>query len=140
MAFRVLVVGDPLVEYAHLRDTLDRALASRLPAVELVTAGGPGLPALVASYAATRSLPVAAVTLNSAKHRGNAEARRDDDLVALADAAVVVEDSTHRLARLVTLLRAKGVRVVVVGPKRPAAPGALEAGGPPRVLRGMPPD
>ena len=111
-----------------------------MPGVQLVTAGGPDLPALVASDAASRNLSVVAVTIDYVKHRGGAEARRDDDLVALADAAVVVQEGTRRLARLVTRLRDKGVRVVVVGPKRPAAPGALEVDGPPRVLRGMPPD
>src|SRR5262245_13313099 len=57
--FRLLVLGNPLVEYSHLRDVLNRALVNRMPDVELVTAGGPGLPALVASYAHARGLACA---------------------------------------------------------------------------------
>ena len=42
----MLVIGGRAgCDYAHLRDTLDAALANRLPNVELVTAGGPGVPA-----------------------------------------------------------------------------------------------
>ena len=39
------------IPYARLRDALDAALANRLPDVQIVTAGGPGVPALAASYA-----------------------------------------------------------------------------------------
>ena len=57
MAFRVLIIGGrQFRDYARLRDALERALARRLPDVELVTAGGAGVPALVASYARTRGL------------------------------------------------------------------------------------
>jgi hypothetical protein len=47
LAFRVLVTGgrDP-VDYVHLRDALDKLLANRLPEVQILTAGDPGVPRL----------------------------------------------------------------------------------------------
>jgi hypothetical protein len=137
MAFRVLVVGNPAAEYSHLRDSLEALLANRLPDVQLVTVGGPGLPALVASYAASRNLSVVAATVGYPKHRGNAEAQRDEELVEAADAAVVVREDSYRLPRLVSRLWEKGVRVVSIGPTRPAPHEPVE---PRRVIPGMPPD
>lgn len=43
-------------------NALDQALARRLPAVELVTAGGPGVPALAASYARSRRIHLSVIT------------------------------------------------------------------------------
>ncbi|MFO0823382.1 MAG: hypothetical protein U0792_09745 [Gemmataceae bacterium] len=49
MAFRVLIIGGKQrVEYPRLRDALDVLIAKRLPDVELLTAGGPGVPAQAA--------------------------------------------------------------------------------------------
>jgi hypothetical protein len=59
MPFRALIVGSPsFCDYAKLRSILDMALSKRLPDVVLVTTGGSGLPAPVASYARSRNLPV----------------------------------------------------------------------------------
>jgi len=52
MSFRALIFGSPSFrDYAKLRPILAVALSKRLPDVVLVATGGPGLPALVASYA-----------------------------------------------------------------------------------------
>jgi hypothetical protein len=47
MAFRVLVAGgrEP-VDYVRLRDSLDKLLANRMPEVQILTAGGQGVPRL----------------------------------------------------------------------------------------------
>ena len=59
MPVSLLMVGGPSFrDYARLRDALDVALANRFPDVQLVTIGGPGVPALVASYARSRGLPL----------------------------------------------------------------------------------
>jgi hypothetical protein len=39
------------VDYVHLRDALDKQLANRMPEVQILTAGGSGVPTLAASYA-----------------------------------------------------------------------------------------
>jgi hypothetical protein len=122
MAFRVLVVGGREgCDFGHLRDTLDHLLAKRLPDVELVTAGGPGVPALAASYATLRGLRLVPVPLDYARHRGDAEERRDRRLVELADAMVVVWEGVEPVREMVARLRAKGMPVVVIGHTRPAA-------------------
>ncbi len=57
MVFRVLVAGGrEKVDYVRLRDALDAALVNRLPHVEIITPGGPGVPALAASYARSHGL------------------------------------------------------------------------------------
>jgi len=65
MAFRVLIVGSPSFrDYANLRSILDIALSKRrLPDVMLVTTDWAGLPALVASYARSRSLTVEVIPI-----------------------------------------------------------------------------
>jgi hypothetical protein len=50
-----------LLDYAKLQSILDIALSKRLPDVVLVTTGGSGLSALVASYARSRNLAVEVV-------------------------------------------------------------------------------
>jgi hypothetical protein len=63
MVFRVLVAGDrEPVDYVRLRDALDKLLANRLPEVQILTSGGPGVPALAAGYARSRGLEVVVVT------------------------------------------------------------------------------
>ena len=115
MAFRVLVVGSrSWLDYPCLRDILDRALVNRLPDVEIVTPGGPGIPALAASYATSRGLPFLTVTLDFEKHPGDAVDRRTSRLVELADAAVLVLDGRVDGWRLERRLRAKGVPVVAI--------------------------
>jgi hypothetical protein len=97
MAFRVLVAGGrDWVDYVRLRDALDKALVNRLPEVEILTAGGPGVPALAASYARSRGLKVVVVTPDFNKHRTDAVERCASELIALADAIVLVgEDNTE---------------------------------------------
>ena len=140
MAFRVLIIGGRAVDFGHLRDTLDRLLVNRLPDVELVTAGGPGIPALVASYAASRGLSHLPLPIDHAKHPGDAEEQRADRLIEVADAALVVWEEVEPVREMVARLRAKGVPVVVIGPERPPASREDEQVEPRRVLRGMPPD
>jgi hypothetical protein len=53
MGFRVLFAGPRhFTDYPTLRAALDVLLVNRLPDVELLTVGGPGVPILAASYAA----------------------------------------------------------------------------------------
>ncbi|MCE9566538.1 MAG: DUF2493 domain-containing protein [Planctomycetes bacterium] len=69
MTFRVLIIGGrQRFEYARLRDALDMLLANRLPDVEILTAGGPGVPALAACYARSRSLPFVAIPIDHEQH------------------------------------------------------------------------
>lgn len=71
MAFRVLIVGPSSYrDYARLRDVLDIALVNRFPDVAIITTGGPGLPALAASYARSRGLELMACTLDYRRHPG----------------------------------------------------------------------
>jgi NADPH-dependent 2,4-dienoyl-CoA reductase/sulfur reductase-like enzyme len=61
-AFRVLIAGGRrFSDYPTLRATLDKLLANRLPDVELLTVGGPGVAMLAASYAVERGLKVTAL-------------------------------------------------------------------------------
>ena len=106
-----------------------------------MTAGGPGLPALAASYARSRGLVLLAVIPDHVRYPGCAKEKRDGRLAELADAVVVAgEVADEPTRRLVARLRAKGVRVLVVGYARgePAAPAHEERESPPRYTR--PPD
>jgi len=115
MAFRVLIIGGrQRVEYAQLRDALDTLLVNRLPNVEILTAGGPGVPALAACYATARRLPLLAIPLDYSRHRGNTIEQRDARLVELADAAVLVGDATE-VRDLLARASAKGIRLVAIG-------------------------
>src|SRR4051812_28632896 len=116
MAFRVLILGGRIpVTYARLRDALDVLLANRLPDVVILTAGGPGVPALAASYTRSRGLELVAVPPDHVKHRGNAEERQAEVLVGVADAVVVVWDGTGVHNGIVARARAKGIPVRVLG-------------------------
>jgi hypothetical protein len=114
MSFRVLIVGDHFRDYARLRDTLGAVLARRLPNVEILTTGGPSVPALAASYARSRGLRFAALVPDHERHPGDAVERRDEFLVAEADAAVVVGEATGRAWELAKGIGAKGGRVVLL--------------------------
>jgi hypothetical protein len=126
MAFRVLILGEShFRDYARLRDALDAALVNRLPDVEIVTTGGPGLPALAASYARSRGLELVPVVPDCQRFPGCAQEKRDQRLVELAEAIVLVGDAPDEPTRqLLARLRARGLPVLVVGPERvaPAAP------------------
>ena len=140
MAFRVLVVGGRgRVDYARFRDALDRALANRLPEVQILTAGGPGVPALAASYARSRSLELVAVTPNFQKHPGDAVDRRAVDLVAAADAAVIVwEECNPDVAKFLALARSKGIPVLVLGAVEERKDEIVEVPEPTPRYRGLP--
>ncbi|MCE9561519.1 MAG: SLOG family protein [Planctomycetes bacterium] len=87
---KVLIIGGrQRFKYALLRDALDALLANRLPDVEILTAGGPGVPALAACYAASRKLTLTTIPVDHVKHPGHTEERRDECLVELAHAAVL---------------------------------------------------
>lgn len=115
MAFRVLIIGSQQrFEFARLRDALDALLANRLPDVEILTTGGPGVPALAACYAQSRGVPLFTLPVNHVRHPGNTIEQRDAQLVELADAAVLVGEPTG-VRELLARVKAKGLRVVVVG-------------------------
>lgn len=121
MAFRVLVIGEAgHGDYRRLRDSLDFLLRKRLPDVEILTAGGPGLPAFAASYARARKLPLVVMTPDHEKYPGDAMDERNAFLVAEADAAVVMADQWHHpeTDRLIRMMRAKGARVALIFAKR----------------------
>ncbi len=124
MAFCVLVLGDrDFRDYARLRDALDAALVNRLPHVEIITAGGPGAAALAASYAAARGLPVLAITADFVRFHHQAIERQNAKLVELADAVIAFGEAFSRdTDELLARLRAKGVRVVIVGTARAGKP------------------
>jgi hypothetical protein len=81
-----------------------------------VTAGGPGLPVLAASYARSRGLELLPVLPDRTRYPGCAGEKQDDRLVELADAVVVVGEVPDEPTRqLLARLRAKGLPVLVVG-------------------------
>jgi predicted RNA methylase len=89
MPFRVLIVGSSSFrDYPKLRSILDIALSKRLPDVVLVTTGGSGLPALVASHARSRNLAVEVVPIE----RYPLDVRKSPKatLIGKVDAAVIV--------------------------------------------------
>jgi YspA, cpYpsA-related SLOG family len=133
------VGGRGWVDYARLRDVLDAALANRLPDVDVVTAGGPGVPALAASYARSRGLGFVAVPPDFEKHPGNARDRRDENVVGMADAAVVVwEDGNADVRDLLARVRAKGIPVFVLGAAARRERKRVEVPEPTPQFRGLP--
>jgi hypothetical protein len=92
--------------------------------VALLTAGWRGVPMLAASYGSECGLVVAALVPDYGRWSVEAaEERRDVDLVALADAAVVVWDARDAaVCRVLELAQRKGIPVHVLGapPKRRA--------------------
>jgi hypothetical protein len=128
MALCVLILGDTdFRDYTHLRDALDAALVNRLPDVVIATTGGPGLPALAASYARSRGLELVPVVPNCQRFPGDALEKRDERLVELADAVVLVGEAPDEPTRqLLARLRAKGVRVLNVA-RHVTEPSAVEA-------------
>jgi hypothetical protein len=131
MTFRVLVIGGRVpLPFARLRDALDVLLANRLPDVEILTAGGPGVPALAESYARARNLDVVAVPPDHVCHRAAALEKQAEALVVLADAVVVVWDAASgQNYELMNAATAKGIPAQVLGvverrgkPVEPPAP------------------
>lgn len=118
MPFRVLVFGSPSFhDYAKLRSILDVALSKRLPDVVLVTTGGSGLPALVASYARSRNLAVEVTPIE----RYPLDVRKSPmvGLVGKIEAAVIVWPEIEPATKeLLDLIEAKSLPVYVVPPPR----------------------
>ncbi|MCE9564431.1 MAG: DUF2493 domain-containing protein [Planctomycetes bacterium] len=140
MTFRVLIIGGrQRFEYARLRDAIDALLAKRLPDVEILTAGGPGVPALAACYARSRGLPPSPFPLTTKSIRAtpssNATPASSTWLTQWCWWAILPRcvNCSHALA-------AKGVRVVAFG----ATPVRSESGEPgvdddgPGMVRGLP--
>jgi hypothetical protein len=125
MSFRVLITGPRhFTDYPALRAALDALLVNRLPDVELLTAGGRGVPMLAASYATERGLTVTARVADFARFPLDAVERRDAFLVNEADAAVVVwADRDPNVRRVLALVERKGIPVHVIGgpEKKPKA-------------------
>ena len=118
MSFCVLITGGRhFSDYPLLRRTLDALLVNRLPDVTLLTAGGPGVPMLAASYAKERGLEVAALVPEFGRFpEAAAIERRDAELVVRADAAVVVWDARNPATRrLWQLVNARGLPLHLIG-------------------------
>lgn len=131
--FRVLVAGGTgFRDYARLRDTLDALLADRMPDVVILTAGGPGVAALAASYARSRGLDVRVVVGDSQRRPGSAREEQLAALVAGADAVVVVYEPGDA-RRVVELARRLKRPLHVIDPNavrtRPEVPPGKPAGG-----------
>jgi hypothetical protein len=116
MAVRVLVAGgrEP-VDYVRLRDALDKLLANRMPEVQILTAGGPGVPALAASYARSRGLEVVVITPDHNKHKTDAVERCTEALVGMADAVVIVGELSWELRQVRARAMGKRIPVRMVG-------------------------
>lgn len=142
MAFHVLIAGGRhFSDYPRLRAALDALLANRLPDVQFLTGGGPGVPMLAASYAAANGLAVDALTPDFIRFPVDAVERRDGFLVSEADAVVVVWDGRDpAIARVLKLAERKGIPVHVLdGPQRKPA-GVKRTADPeePDTRRGLP--
>lgn len=102
--------------------TLDALLANRLPNVELLTVGGPGVAILAASYATERGLSITAHLPEFGRFPERAAIeRRDTEVVALADAAVIVlaEKRDPAILRLLERVNAKGFRFTLSAGRSP---------------------
>jgi hypothetical protein len=130
MPFRVLIFGSPSFrDYPKLRSILDIVLSKRLPDVVLVTIGGAGLPALVASYGRSRKLPVEVAPVE----RYPFDLRKSPMVLVVAkvDAAVIVwPEITPESKELLALVEAKGLPVhVIVSPRDEDGQGKNRGGG-----------
>jgi len=105
MSFRVLIAGGrSFTDYPRLRAALDTLLADRLPAVELLTGDGPGVPMLAASYAAANGLTVTARVPDFARFPVDAVERRDEwSAAVVADFREAVESPRPCLCRAAPL-------------------------------------
>jgi hypothetical protein len=128
MPFRVLIFGSASFrDYAKLRSILDIALSKRLPDVILVTTGGAGLSALVASYARSRNLTVEVIPI--ARYPGPVRTSPKVGLVTKVDAAVIVWPETEpETKELLALIEAKGIPVHVVMPPKDDGTGGKNRG------------
>jgi hypothetical protein len=118
--FRVIVTGvRHFTDYARFRDLLDHLLSNRIPDIVILSRCGRGTDALATSYAVERRLALVPYPLRHDRDRTDETAaqRRNADLVADADAAVVVWDRLDRdLADLLGRCKRKGIPVRVLVP------------------------
>jgi hypothetical protein len=129
MPFRVLIFGSPdFRDNACLVRILDLALSKRLPDVVLVTTGGAGLSALVASYARSRNLTVEVIPI--ARYPGAVRTSPKAGLVGKVDAAVIVWPEVEpETIEFLALIEAKGIPVhVVTAPKEDGGGGKNRGG------------
>jgi len=112
----IIVGGRHFTNYPLLRVTLDALLANRLPDVELLTTGAPGVALLAASCATERGLAVTALVPDFRRLRVDALGRRDAFRVSAADATVVVWDQrAPNPRRVLALVEKKGIPIHVLG-------------------------
>jgi hypothetical protein len=134
---RVLTIGyKQRFEYARLRAALDALLAKRLPDVEILTAGEPGVPTRAACYAGEGGLPLFAMPVDYAHHLGNAVEWRDTRLVEMAEAAVLVGEPTE-VRGLLERAQARKPRLVAIGCQQEEARAVAPPPEKPR-FRGLP--
>jgi hypothetical protein len=117
MMFRLLIIGGSgFYEYPRLRDALDFALANRLPHVEILSIGGPGVPALAASYARSRGLLFRPILPDFEKHPGNAIEKRNSLLISEADAVIVAAGEIDLpTVEWLKAVKRKGIPTLTVG-------------------------
>ncbi len=109
------------------------------PASRFSPLAGPGVPALAACYAASRALKLTTIPVNHAEHPGSTEERRDERLVGLAHAAVLV-GGLNEVRGLVGRVLAKRMRMEVIanGDRRGAAEMSETDEGGDGMIRGLP--
>jgi len=111
-----MIGGSDFRDYPRLRDALDFALADRLRDVEILTTGGPGVPALSASYARSRGLPFRPIPPDFEIDPGNAIEKWDEVLLTEADALIIAGDELDLpTVEWMKRARRKEIPVMMVG-------------------------
>lgn len=114
--FRLVVAGSrSFADYDRLAADLDRLLARRLPAVEIVTGGCPsGADALAERYARSRGLALRVFLADWGRQGRAAGPIRNRTMAEYGHALVAYWDGSSRgTASMIGEARARGLRVVV---------------------------
>lgn len=114
--FKLVVAGSrSFADEGRLFADLDRLLARRLPAVEIVTGGCPsGADAIGARYARARGLPLRVFPARWAKLGRAAGPVRNEEMALYADGVIVYWDGESRGSKsMINSAVAHGVRVVI---------------------------